>query len=803
MRADKTCPPIGAGEDRVVRLVGSPWAINVSDAPSGLYLIQEDASGNESDPVEVPLEIAPFPAAEKIRRGAGDEVPVVTSASRFAANAALTKLPIDTLPPIVPTPISYQRHPGAVAIDAATTIDFDASLENEAQLLAASLERTFDLKLKRQPVPADAPNSIRLRLGEVTIAGAAKSSGDEAYSLTVKPGAGIEIVGTDPAGVFYGIQSLRGLLPLANDRKSGEPLSVAAIEIVDAPRFGYRGLMLDVGRNFQRVETVKKLLDLMAFYKLNRFHWHLSDDEGWRIEIKSLPELTSVGSRRGHTRNEHESLIPSHGSGPFPDRADSAGSGYYTQDEIVDVIRFARARHITVIPEIDMPGHSRAAIKAMQARAQNAADGAPDFRLTDAADASRYESVQGWHDNVIDVGRDSTYKFLDVVIGELAEMYRRAGVPLEYVHLGGDEVPKGAWEASPACRPIETPNAKISRGQQLEIYFLKRACGIVEKHNATPACWDDCLLAAAADTDWPKRPLAYVWNNVWGWGREDVAYRLANAGFDVVLSNATNLYFDLAIEKDPLEPGYYWAGFVTERAPFEFNPLDVYQNAERNSMGQPLAADQFAKSERLTPAGRKHILGIQGQLWGENLRSAAQLEYMAFPRTIALAERAWAAEPEFARISDRVARDVAIARAWNEFANALGQRELPRLHELAGDVQYRVPPPGAIFRDGQLAANVAFPGLEIRFTTDGSEPTVDSAIVRSAACGPRVGQAASLRYARAWKSHGRRSNTEVDVARTAVRSELVSDVAQIKSVRCGSQWTKPSMASYSASPSRS
>ena len=200
-------------------------------------------------------------------------------------------------------------------------------------------------------------------------------------------------------------------------------------------------------------------------------------------------------------------------------------------------------------------------------------------RLTDPGDTSTYESVQGWRDNVIDVGRDASYEFLDVVIGELADMYRRAGVPLEYVHLGGDEVPKGAWEASPACRAIPTPNPKLSRGQQLEIYFLKRACGIVEKHDATPACWDDCLLFAAADTDWPQRPLAYVWNNVWGWGREDAAYRLANAGFDVVLANATNLYFDLATEKDPLEPGYYWAGFVDMRAPFEFNPFDFYQNA--------------------------------------------------------------------------------------------------------------------------------------------------------------------------------------------------------------------------------
>jgi hexosaminidase len=260
----------------------------------------------------------------------------------------------------------------------------------------------------------------------------------------------------------------------------------------------------------------------------------------------------------------------------------------------------------------------------------------------------------------------------------------------------------------------------------LELHFLKRACDVVASYGAAPACWDDCLLFDLDDDNWPARPTAYVWNNVWGWGREDAAYRLANAGFDVVLANATHLYFDLAYEKDPREPGSYWASFVDNRAPFEFNPLDVFQNAHTNSMGQPLTAAQFAKSVRLTAAGRKRIRGIQGGLWGENLRSPAAVEYMAFPRTIALAERAWAVEPDFAKLPDRKSREIAVSTAWNQFANALGQRELPRLSELAGEVRYRVPPPGAIVRDGKLHANVAFPGLTIHYTTDGRVPTIAS-----------------------------------------------------------------------------
>ena len=222
-----------------------------------------------------------------------------------------------------------------------------------------------------------------------------------------------------------------------------------------------------------------------------------------------------------------------------------------------------------------------------------------------------------------------------------------------------------------------------------------------------------------------------------------------------MLSNATHLYFDLAIEKDPLEPGYYWAGFVDTRAPFEFNPLDIFQGARTNSMGQPLAADQFAASARLTEVGKRHILGNQGQLWGENLHSPELLQYKAFPPTIALAERAWAAEPEFARQSDPAVRDAALAEAWNQFANALGQRELPRLQHIAGRFAYRIPPPGVIHSDGQLHANIAYPGLTIRYTTDGNEPTIDSPIYSAP-----LPFAPGVRY-RAFDPHGHGGRTAI------------------------------------------
>ena len=482
----------------------------------------------------------------------------------------------------------------------------------------------------------------------------------------------------------------------------------------------------------------------MAFYKLNKLHLHLTDDEGWRIEIKQLPELTNVGGRRGHTLDDAASLVPSHGSGPFADAKISPGSGYYSQSDFVEILHYAHSRHVDVIPELDLPGHARAAIKSMEVRQSRLLkrgnlNEAP-LVLREPGDESTYESVQMWRDNVVDVGRDATYRFLDLVVGELSDIYKRAGVPLTSVHLGGDEVPKGVWEKSRACEKIESAaTSAIPRSGQLELYFLNRASDILQRHAIHPACWEDCLLLETANdaaaginrrAAGKPVPTAYVWNNVWGWGREDAAYRLANAGFDVVLCNATHLYFDLACDKDPLEPGYYWAGFVSVRAPFDFIPLDVFKNAGRDAMGQIVKENSLSDRVHLTPDGGQHILGIQGQLWGENLRSPQRVDYMAFPRTIALAERAWARSPDWSQISDPAARNVEMQRDWNQFANRLGQRELARLDYAFGGVRYRLPPPGAVVRDGRVSANIAFPGLDLRYTTDGTDPGVTAAAFR-------------------------------------------------------------------------
>jgi hexosaminidase len=743
LEPSESAKPVLPNASIVTQVRGEPWAINISDAPSGFYMMRDRQGSSPSAAVPVAIHIGPFPAADKLRRGADDRVPVVTAESRYLENKSLRKLPADKLMKVTPTPEEFEQLAGEFRVTDWTPIMYDASLGTEAHFLKRALGDVFTGKPKlatRTPNQQNDKGGVQLRIGDVTVGNSSKSKGDEAYELTVKPEQGIEIVGTDAAGVFYGIQTLRALIPIDAYETPANSAAIGGVHVADAPRFRYRGLHLDAARNFQSKASVEKLIEVMAFYKLNRLHLHLTDDEGWRVEIKQLPELTEVGGCRGHTLDEANWLQPALGSGPLPDPKSSSGSGFYSQDEFVELLRYAAARHVEVIPEIDFPGHARAAIKSMEARqrrlsSSNAAE-ATQYLLTEPGDTSKYESVQMWRDNVVDVGRDETYRFLDVVFGELFEMYERAGVKLESVHLGGDEVPDGVWEKSTACNHLELPgDSAIARRNQLELYFLNRASQLLTQRSIRPACWEDCLLLEAAkdSTAAEKRraankpvPTAYVWNNVWGWGREDAAYRLANAGFDVVLCSATNLYFDLACEKDPLERGYYWAGFVGMRAPFEFVPLDVFKNASQTSMGQPVREDSFADRVRLTPDGTRHILGIQGELWSENLRSHQNLEYMAFPRVVALAERAWAESPKWASIEDSARRRTELQADWNQFANRLGQRELPRLDYLSGGVHYRLPPPGVIIRNGRLEANVALPGLDIRYTTDGTEPVLTS-----------------------------------------------------------------------------
>src|SRR5207302_7602774 len=240
--------------------------------------------------------------------------------------------------------------------------------------------------------------------------------------------------------------------------------------------------MLDVARNFHPKPVVLRTLDLLARYKLNVFHLHLTDDEGWRIELPSLPALTAVGARRGHTLDSGTHLPPAFGSGPNVDRP--FGSGCYSRVDYMEILRYAAARHIEVIPELEMPGHARAAVKAMEARARTTGDGR--YLLSDPDDRSRYTSAQGYHDNVMNPALESTYRFIERVIGDVVAMHREAGVPLRHIHMGGDEVPNGVWAGSPAVQAyLQAPDR--TGGDDLWFVFYGRVEQILNAQRLVPS----------------------------------------------------------------------------------------------------------------------------------------------------------------------------------------------------------------------------------------------------------------------------------------------------------------------------
>src|SRR6266446_310764 len=341
--------------------------LNVSFVPKGPYIVFDDAKdvgARLNDYVAVPFERAP--------QDAGRHPRVVSAEKQFALDSAIRITPASELPPVFPTPLEVTREAGTLQLTALPPVEAPEALKNEAAFVAEYLRPYFGATRR----PTGPP--LRLEVGPV-----AGETSAEAYTLVVAPAQGVRVVGVSPAGVFYGLQSLRSLLPAPTPRTG---LVLPAIRVVDAPRFGYRGFMLDVARNFHPKAAVLRTLDLIARYKLNVFHIHLTDDEGWRIEIPSLPELTAVGGRRGHPPDSDRHLPPAFGSGPLVDRP--WGSGFFSHADYVEIVRYAAARHIEVIPEIEMPGHARAAMKAMQANQQ--------YRLNDPEDRSVYTTVQGY-----------------------------------------------------------------------------------------------------------------------------------------------------------------------------------------------------------------------------------------------------------------------------------------------------------------------------------------------------------------------------------------------------------------------
>jgi hexosaminidase len=721
-------PVLEKGETYSFSYSSDNFLLKNSHTPTGLYIVFGDSE--ESHPI-VDFTASRIEIQDQLAAVAGSNLPIPDPAFLFERNKNLSILDTKSISPIIPTPKSYHWGSGYLLLKNEISIYADAGFEKEAAFLQEKLSSVYTGNIEISSLPDASISILQIKA----------RTNEEAYGLKI--GEKVEIEAIDAKGAFYGIQSLLALVPVSSFQTPTNELILPKISIQDEPRFEYRGFFLDVARNFQSKKAILKILDLMAFYKLNVFHFNLANDEGWRIEIPGLPELTEVGSKRGHSKDESQFLWPYYASGPDKDKSPN-GTGFYSTEDFKEILRYAKERHIEVIPEIGAPGHSRAAIIAMRKRYHDKMKsgdekGALEYLLEDFADQSEYLSAQNFRGNTICICQESAFTFYEKVVDEILAMYEEADVRISTFHTGGDEVPKGAWTNSPVCEKFIAETEGINTRNDLQNYFYTRVSKMFEERGIQTAGWEEIgqidIHENGKEVIRPnpifanKGFRAYAWNAVAGWGGEDMAYQLANAGYEVIICNSSNFYFDLAYNMDPDEPGHQWSGFVDMKTAWRTVPLNNFISNETDMYGNPIDIETLSKNKaKLTAEGIKNIKGVSGQLWSETIKGQEMMEYYLLPKMLGYVERAWSQDPEWTAIADTEKRKIEMEKDWNLFANALGQKEIPRLEYLFGGFNYHLPKVGAKVSDGKLHANVENPGLTIRYTEDGSDPDGNSKV---------------------------------------------------------------------------
>ena len=446
-------------------------------------------------------------------------------------------------------------------------------MQDNAEFLVDYVERQTGVKLTSHAgMPVDGAICLTLDLSD---------DNAEAYKLIVNDKR-VCISGASEAGVFYGIQTLRKSLPVAQDIN----VNLSAVEIYDKPRFAYRGAMLDVARHFYTVDEVKTFIDMLALHNINRFHWHLTDDQGWRIEIKKYPKLMSVASER------KETVVGRWYSGIYDGKS---YGGYYTQDELRDVIDYAAKRHITIIPEVDLPGHMQAALTAY-----------PELGCTGGPYEVR--TIWGVSQDVLCVGNDFTLQFVKDVLSEVADIF-----PSEYIHIGGDECPKVRWEKCPKCQErIKSlglkSDAKHTKEQRLQSYVIQEAAKYLKEKGKRIIGWTEILEGGLV----PDATLM-------SWIGESGGIEAAHQHHDVIMTPNTYLYFDYyqskKVEDEPLAIG----GYLPIEKTYNYEPMP----------------------KELTEEEQQYIKGVQANLWTEYIPVFSQVQYMVLPRLGAAAEVQW------------------------------------------------------------------------------------------------------------------------------------------------------------------
>ena len=646
------------------------------------------------------------------------ELDIPTANDRFNYNVSNKLLDKSQLDLIVPTPNKIDLFEGQMDLKTKYSINIDESLNLNFDFAKSLMSGVA--KIVSNNEEADIKISFIENLTK------------ESYELNIDNNS-ISIIASDRAGALYGLQSLKQIFLVSKLEKT----SIRNLKITDSPKFSYRGMLLDISRNFYGPKKIKQILDYLSFFKINHLDFRLTDDEGWRLEIPGLEELTEVGSKRGYTKDESDNLIPIYGSGP--DSNSSPGSGYLSKSEFKDILKYANERNITIIPQISYPSHIRSAIISMNARYQKFMElgdkgEAEKYLLIDPNDESEYYSAQGFDDNIVCICRESAFNFYEKVIDEVYLMYKEAGVEMKKFGVGADEIPYGAWRKSPLCDKFMEEKSIIGDYDALYQYQQRRIYNKLSSYGLTMTGWDDILLRLTEKNqsetqikDFFKDDdiLLFVWNNSWGGGRQDMIYKYANLGYKTIMSNSSAFYFDMVDDKDFDNIGLSWSGYADYKDIWTVDVFDIF-NDSYGVKKNDISTDYINKSEKIDPKNRDNIIGIQSQIWGETIVDEDVLDYMFMPNIIVFSQKAWSQDDSWMSISDKEIKDQTLEIEWNKFTNNLGQRVLPIVDEIFGGLSYDLPKPGGIIVNDSLYANTVFPGLDIKYTLDGTVPDSNS-----------------------------------------------------------------------------
>lgn len=553
---------------------------------------------------------------------------------------------------LIPEPVSVKEQSGEFILDNSVSLYLkpkDKQLQQSLKWFSDKIQLSTGVNINH----TNGSKKIIIAINESMD----NTIGKEGYQLKVTP-ENVTLTANTAAGAFYGLQTIIQLLPpdIEAKTKSNTNWTIPAVEITDYPRFGWRGLMLDVSRHFFTKQEVKNFIDEMVKYKYNTFHWHLTDDQGWRIEIKSLPELTKKGAFSVKRTGKWGTFLPALAN------EEPTYGGYYTQDDIREIVKYAHDRYVTILPEIDVPGHSLAMITTY-----------PSLSSTQ----KQYSVNAGWRtlpqdDNSLDPSNENVYKTLDKVFTEVAKLF-----PCPYIHVGGDEAYKGYWEKNPNCQKLMAKEG-LKNVEELQSYFIKRLEKILQSKGKKLIGWDEILQGGIA-------PEATVMS----WRGMNGGIEAAKMNHPVVMTPWDYVYLDL-YQGDPLvEPDTY--GLCRLSDSYNYEPV-------------PEGIDE------------KLILGGQGNLWTESVPTFRHLEYMVWPRSIALAEVYWSPKSK---------------KNWPDFFDRL-EHEFIRLD--AADINYAKSCYNVIFKplrgeggDLSITMNTEVPGLDIYYTFDNTNPDLHAA----------------------------------------------------------------------------